>query len=118
MELSLDPPSGDLISEAALVYQLTPHTVAANGFVEIRVSSAEGATADVRLEVAVEPLRPRLVAIPEQLQAGMLRGGQKAVEFDVVNRGALESGSIQISLPVVPWMALGTTNRIRDGNRV
>ncbi|MGE4181891.1 MAG: CARDB domain-containing protein [Limisphaerales bacterium] len=80
------------------------------GTVHLKVRTDEGLAQDVYFGVSVEPLRPRLVAIPGNLSASMLVGGQSIVEFDVVNVGGKVSGPVTLSLPNVPWMSLATTN--------
>ena len=76
----------------------------------VRVSSAEGASVDVPFYVAVEPLRPQLLASPASLLSGMARGRQRVVEFDVANLGGLETRPITLSLPAVPWLHVASTN--------
>ena len=95
---------------AALSYTVLPTTAQAYGNVVIRVGSAQGASVDVTLAVSVEPLRPRLVATPGNLVAGMARGRQVVVEFKLANEGGIPTGPIVIALPSVPWMTLATTN--------
>jgi subtilase family serine protease len=95
---------------AALSYTVLPTTAQAYGNVVIRVSSAQGASVDVTLAVSVEPLRPRLVATPGNLVAGMARGRQAVVEFKLANEGGIPTGPIVIALPSVPWLTLATTN--------
>ena len=95
---------------AALSYTVLSTTAQAYGNVTIRVGSAQGARVDVTLAVSVEPLRPRLVATPGNLIAGMARGRQAVVEFKLVNEGGIPTGPIVIALPAVPWLTLGTTN--------
>ena len=95
---------------AALSYTVLPTTAQAYGNVVIRVGSAQGASVDVTLAVSVEPLRPRLVATPGNLVAGMARGRQAVVEFKLANEGGIPTGPIVIALPAVPWLTLATTN--------
>ncbi len=97
---------------AALSYTVLPTTAQAYGNVVIRVGSDQGASVDVALAVSVEPLRPRLVATPGSLGAGMARGRQAVVEFKLVNEGGIATGPIVIALPSVPWLTLATTNPI------
>jgi len=78
------------------------------GTVHLKVRTAEGLAQDVYLGVSVEPLRPRLVAVPGTLSETMVVGGQRIVEFDVVNLGGRESGPIDVLLPAVPWMTVAT----------
>jgi hypothetical protein len=75
----------------------------------LEITCAEGVGVSVPLYVTVKPLLPVLVAYPDSLKAGMLRGGQTMVEFDVVNNGAIESGPIDIALPV-SWMVVSGLN--------
>ncbi len=80
------------------------------GTVLVRVTSTQGASLDIPITVAVQELRPVLVAMPNTLFAGMARGKQAIVEFDVVNEGAANSGPITVSLPSVGWLSLASTN--------
>ena len=93
-----------------LSYTVLPTTAQAYGNVTLRVTSAQGASVDVTLAVSVEPLRPRLVATPASLVAGMARGRQTVVEFQLANNGGLPTGPIVLALPAVPWLTLATTN--------
>ncbi len=74
----------------------------------VRITSAEGVTMDAQLEVAVEPLRAKLVATPGSLFSGMVRGEQTIVRFDLVNAGGAVTGPIAISLPTIPWLSSAT----------
>jgi hypothetical protein len=78
--------------------------------VRLRVTSAEGAGADLAIPVSIVSLAPRLTTAPLQLIAGMKRGGQAMVEFDLLNHGGADSGPIQVVLPNFPWMRLATLN--------
>ncbi len=102
--------ASQLATTLPLTYTFTASAADAYGTVQLRVSSAEGPVQDVYFGVNVEPLRPRLVAIPETLYAGMVVGTQTVVEFDVVNAGGKESGPLTLSLPAVPWMQLASAN--------
>lgn len=93
-----------------LSYRLTPATADAHGVVHLRVHSAEGASTDITFDVTVEPLRPRLVATPGTLIAGMTRGRQTIVEFDLANFGGIESGPVTISTPGVQWLSVASAN--------
>jgi subtilase family serine protease len=76
----------------------------------VRVTSAEGVTTDLTLYVTVEALRANLVAQPAALTAGMVRGGQALVEFDVVNTGGTNSGPVQVVVPQLAWLRVASTN--------
>lgn len=71
----------------------------------VRVSSVEGAVADVILTLTSESLRPRLEAGPALL-AGVVPGSQRFVEFTVTNHGGAASGPLNVLLPPVPFLRL------------
>ncbi len=95
---------------ATLNYTVTPAAEDASGSVKLRVHSVEGVSADLDLAVSIEPLRPRLVAVPANLVAGMTRGWQTLVEFDVANLGGLPTGPLIVAIPDLPWMSVATIN--------
>ncbi len=78
------------------------------GSFTIRVTSAEGAVALLKVNAHVSPLVPHLAATPASLSAGMLRGEQTLVEFEVTNDGGATSQAVQVQIPSVPWLSLGT----------
>jgi subtilase family serine protease len=99
-----------LSTQTSLNYSFTATTADAYGTVQLRVTTAEGVSQDIYFGLSVEPIRPRLVAIPNSLYSAMPVGGQAVVEFDVANLGGRGSGPITVSLPAVPWMHLASTN--------
>jgi hypothetical protein len=74
----------------------------------IRVASAEGVTADLLVTNHVVQLRPRLVAQPGALEAGMRRGGQTIVPFTIVNSGGAETGPLTVLLPNQAFLHLSS----------
>jgi Ca2+-binding RTX toxin-like protein len=74
----------------------------------IRLTSAEGATALLPVQANLERIVPRLVAEFPTLTSGMLRGQQTAVEFTVTNQGGAASGEVQVLLPDAPWLKLAS----------
>jgi hypothetical protein len=76
----------------------------------VRITSAEGAVLDLPVYVTVDQLQPRLAVRPSRLVAGMKRGVQTLVNFEVANTGGADTGPIQVSLPTVPWLALASLN--------
>lgn len=82
------------------------------GLVKLRLTSNEGAGAEILFGVTVEALRPKLVARPSSLQAGVLLGKSRTLEFTVSNEGGRESGALNVALPDVPWMSLASINPI------
>lgn len=76
----------------------------------IRLTSAEGVRVDLPVTVNVESLRARLVANPEELVAGMARGRQRVVEFEIYNQGGVPTGPLNVLLPDAPWLHLASTN--------
>jgi subtilase family serine protease len=99
-----------LVSQVALSYAISAPTPDASGTVQLQVKSSEGATKDIFFDIVVEALRPRLMAVPTTLKAGMSRGHQTIVEFDVVNQGGLQTGPLTIAIPALPWMTVATAN--------
>ena len=72
------------------------------------LSTTEGVTTTLPVTVNVEQILPRLVADISNLEASMLRGGQKLVEFTVTNQGGIASGNLDISLPEASWLKLAS----------
>ncbi|HTD66094.1 MAG TPA: CARDB domain-containing protein, partial [Candidatus Limnocylindria bacterium] len=96
-------------SNAALVFSITAaNAVIYQSPVVLRVTSAEGAVAEVIITVRVEALLPRLVVTPGSLLAAMLRGGQTSVPFTIANQGGLATGPLEILLPNEPWLSLAS----------
>ena len=96
-----------------LNYTVTVKDVSATvGSFGLRVTSSEGPSVEIPVQFTLALPQPQLVAIPGFLQAGMVRGGQANVEFDVVNVGGATSGPVTLSLPDVRWLSLATTNTL------
>lgn len=85
-----------------------------SGTLIIRVTSAEGGSVDLPVQVTVLPRVARLVASPADLSAGMVRGEQTILEFAVANEGGIETGPIQLALPQVPWLKSSTELPLRS----
>ncbi|MEM1278516.1 MAG: Calx-beta domain-containing protein [Cyanobacteria bacterium P01_H01_bin.152] len=81
---------------------------------DIRLTSAEGATAVLPVDVDLQRIVPNLVADVPRLSRGMLRGDQTAVEFTVTNEGGAETGDIQVNLPSAEWLSLATPPTIES----
>jgi alpha-tubulin suppressor-like RCC1 family protein len=86
------------------------NTSVLQGTATLHVTSAEGVTIDVPLNVIVEPRRARLVANPSPLYSGMKRGLQTTYAFDLMNQGGTNTGPITVSLPNAAWLSLAVTN--------
>ena len=82
----------------------------AQGTVTLHLTSAEGATLDVPLQVSVVALRARVIAVPGSLLAGMKRGDQAVVEFDLANLGGAPTAPLQVLAPTLPWLSVASTN--------
>lgn len=70
------------------------------------LTTAEGATERIVLDLACIPQTPKLVATPGYLAQGMLVGAQTLVSFEVMNQGAADTGPVKVELPDFPWMKL------------
>ena len=84
-------------------------TAAPRGQIRIRLTTAEGATTDLKLTVQVNSLQPRLIVVPDELVAGMKRGGQAFVELVIVNGGGSTTGPISVLTPDLPWLHVAST---------
>ncbi|PWU16996.1 MAG: hypothetical protein C5B50_12210 [Verrucomicrobia bacterium] len=94
-----------------LVYTITASDASTpGGTVLVRITSAEGATVDIPLAITFQALRPVLVAYPDTIYAGMARGKQTLIAFDLVNQGAATSGPVTVSVPSAMWLSLACTN--------
>jgi CARDB/Domain of unknown function DUF11 len=84
------------------------NTSAEQSTVQIRVTSQEGASADLWFPVRQSLLLPQLAAAPGSLNATMLRGGQTPVAFTVANSGGADTGPLGVLLPQAPWLSLAS----------
>lgn len=78
----------------------------------VRLTTAEGATADLNITARVEPLRPRLIATPSQLGGVMQRGSQTPKAVTIANQGGIPTGPLQVVLPNVPWLGLASPSQL------
>ena len=80
----------------------------------INLTSAEGVTAILPVNVNLERIVPRLTADVGRLTSGMLRGSQTTVEVELTNEGGASAENIQVLLPDAPWLSLATTDTIES----
>ena len=80
------------------------------GTLDLKLTSAEGATLDVPLQVGVVPLRARVSAQPGTLLAGVKPGGQAVVEFDLANLGNTPTAPLSVVTPNLSWLHVATSN--------
>ena len=79
---------------------------------DIRLTSAEGVTAVLPVDVDLARIVPNLVSSEPTLRQSMLRGGQTAVEFTLTNEGGAATGDIQLQLPTVDWLSLASPQTV------
>ena len=72
----------------------------------LRVTSAEGVVLDIPIYFYAQAQQALLKTEPTTLDATMLRGEPRLVEFTIWNAGAGDSGPITVSAPNVPWLKL------------
>jgi hypothetical protein len=72
----------------------------------IKLTSTEGVTAFLPVNVNLERIVSRLVASTNLVNSGMLRGDQTFVEFDVTNEGGAIAENIEVELPNFSWLKL------------
>ena len=114
VQVTVDVPS-DLAGSATngLTYTVTATSgTPAQGQFTLRLTSAEGASAELAVSVQIVPPVPQLVASPASLQRAMLRGGQTLVEVELANVGGAPANDIRVMIPPTSWLALGSTARI------
>lgn len=86
----------------------------------IRLTTAEGETSLVTLNLAVTPLQPKLSITPGTLRSGMVRGRQTFFDFEIANTGNAAAENLAVSLPAQPWLSLvspAKIERIGPGER-
>jgi hypothetical protein len=74
----------------------------------VRVSSAQGAVADVIVSLTARSRQPLLAITPASLEAGAVRGGQRLLEFSMANLGGGASDPVQVILPDLPFLHVTT----------
>lgn len=79
-----------------------------DGTILLRLSSAEGAVLDLPVGVSVRSLRSRLIADPQPLLAGVLRGDARVLTFALTNEGGAPTGPVNLLLPAIPWLSAAT----------
>ncbi|NEQ72661.1 MAG: hypothetical protein F6K23_06010, partial [Okeania sp. SIO2C9] len=80
---------------------------------EIQLTSAEGATATLPVNVDLERNVPRLVTDVSTISSGMLRGEQTFVEVELTNEGGAIAENIDVIAPEAPWLS-ATTDTIES----
>jgi hypothetical protein len=75
------------------------------GRIAFVITTAEGVTLRVPLSVTLAPFVPQLTLSPGFLKAGMLRGEQTLVTFEVQNTGGADTGPISLVIPDEPWLS-------------
>jgi len=102
--------NGDADTTLGMV--VTATSQAQSGGAVVRVTSQEGAVADLALPVTIESFLPRLVASPSELEAGMRRGGQSTVQIGVTNSGGTTTGPLNVLVPAAPWLKVASGTQI------
>jgi hypothetical protein len=104
--LSMTKLDGD--GMATLTLGLAATIGASSGDAVVHIVSAEGAAADLSFPITVALDRPRLVATPVSITAGMRRGGQSTVQFAVTNAGTRATGPLNVLAPVATWLKVSS----------
>ncbi len=98
--------------DATLSLTLKSAAESRSGNATVRVTSSEGASADLSIPILIELARPRLVATPESLEAGMRRGGQTTVEIGITNSGGRATGLLNVLAPAASWLKVASGTQI------
>jgi hypothetical protein len=114
--LSFDVPAslaGDGTVQVGYTLSVGAEVGALSGGAPITLSADGGVSATANLSLSVNPLRPQLVANPGYLTAGMLRGNQSSVSFQVTNTGGAATGALQVQLPAgTDWLSLASASTL------
>ena len=81
---------------------------------KIQLTSAEGVTATLPVNIDLERNVPRLVTDVTTISSGMLRGEQTFVEVELTNEGGAIAENIDVIIPEAPWLSLGSTETIES----
>jgi hypothetical protein len=76
----------------------------------IRLTSAEGVTVEVPVNLEIQARQPHLLVEPSALSAGMVRGEQTLLRLHLQNVGGAASGPLQVSLPEASWLHVASVN--------
>jgi subtilase family serine protease len=76
-----------------------------NGEILVRVTSDQGVVEEGRILISINRQQAHLVVSISPLEASMVRGKTRTVEFQLGNAGAAASGPIALLLPQTPWLA-------------
>jgi len=72
----------------------------------VQVRSAEGATAQMTVNVLARPLAPTLQATPSTIRASVVRGEQSVVSFELRNIGTVSASDLVVLTPgTIPWIS-------------
>jgi hypothetical protein len=113
LELSTLPPSlapGASVDVVMTVTAIDDSTTSATATVTF--DTLQNAADSVALQLDVLVPTPQLVAQPTPVTAGMLRGTVSFVEFTLQNTGGAPTSSLEVSVPVVDWLALASPEEI------
>ena len=94
---------------------LSYNIAATNASIELssftmQITSLESVVLNLPVTVSVMPPTPILVALPAQLSAAMVPGGQTVVQFEVMNVGGATSGPMAVNVPSAPWLNVASMN--------
>ncbi len=103
------PSSLNPLASGTVVFSVTAaDTSTSTASPTVTLTSSEGATADLLLELSVRNPSPVLAAAPGSLGRAMLRGQRSYIEFAVTNVGGADTGEIEVELPPTDWLALAS----------
>jgi hypothetical protein len=100
------PGSGSVTVRCTVAASDASDATVADCTLTVHLTTNEGVVADVPLAVHVAAMRSQLVADSKGLTLGVLRGGQRVVEFSITNQGNRATGPIHVSLPSISWLSL------------
>lgn len=76
--------------------------------IKLQLTSDEGAVSDVNVYYYCKPEKATLVSNVDIIKTTMARGSMREYRFMIANSGQGETGEIQVVVPKLDWLSLGT----------
>lgn len=111
IDVTMNAPASVANAEAPMTVRLSANAPSATNYddlIKVRVTSAEGTTAEYSFYVYSTVPTGRLVADIQAINSTMTPGQVREYPVTITNTGAGETGTITVSLPDNGWMKLST----------
>ena len=99
----------DALSDYTVNYEITATDSSISyDVLNFNISSKEGAFVEIQYTTKVVPLEYNIRFYPESLEAGMVRGQNNIVQFEVYNTGGAASENMDVLIPNADWLTLSS----------